>query len=184
MRKRSVVTFLAALAAVFGLTTAVWACDGWDRVEKKFRPYEQMNLTSAQRKAIDDLKQKAVAGFSDDHQHGRCHADHEAMLARYAAEADKLILNAKSMDGASGASSSAAAAQSKQLEALQNEIRSLRGEIAELRTLVTKLLAIQSGAQASQQVDVPGEIERLWKLRQAGALSEQEFANAKAKLLR
>ena len=131
MRNKSTsLVILGSLLALLSFSSATYACDGWRRVENKFKKYDGVDLTQDQKTKIKTLKERAVAGFSDDHKHGSCDAAHEKTIAKYASEAEGVLTNAQKMELKTG----------ERIMTLETEVAQLRREIQELKAMIKKLL--------------------------------------------
>lgn len=127
--KTWIVSLLASLVALVVFATPAAACDGYRRVEQKQKRYESLTLTEQQQEQIAKLKQKAISGFSDDHQHGGCDEEHAKTLSRFVAEADGVLTAAQKME----------LKTNEKLKKMEEEIAQLRRELAELKRMIREL---------------------------------------------
>jgi hypothetical protein len=127
--KKIVIAFSALLVAFLAFSGTAEACDGYYRIEKKNKRYEQLTLNKAQKTKIDALKSKWAHAFKDDHKRGACDAEHDKTVAKFAAEADGVLTSAQRME----------IKTNEKLKALEKQISDLRREIAEMKRLIKSL---------------------------------------------
>lgn len=127
--KQTIPALVGGLVVAFG--SLVYACDGWRQVEQKNHRYENLDLTAEQKQKIEDMKQRAIAQFRDDHKGGGCDEKHQQTLAGFVAEADGVLTSAQRMELRTG----------EKLQSVEDELKQLRAEIRELKGLIKDLAA-------------------------------------------
>lgn len=133
MNKRN--TFFAAAILLFGLGSYAIACDGYRQVERKHKRYDRVDLTSAQKKALQKLKSEAITGFQHDHKKmGHCDEHHKVTLTKFQTHADGVLTNVQRME----------LRTTERLDSLSKEVRELKSEIRELKSLVRQLVKQKS----------------------------------------
>ncbi len=128
MKKRTI-SLLGTLAALVAFTGTTMACDGYHRVKKKQKRYDNLTLTKKQKEQITALKRKAIKGFSDDHKHGGCDELHAKTVAKFVAEADGVLTSAQKME----------IKTNEKLKKMEKEIAQLKRDIAELKQMIREL---------------------------------------------